>query len=64
MMKVMYDKYGNLYYVKEQKTKAEILAMHNTIADYEPGKMSKYESFDSMLPHLKESYHKEYDITD
>ena len=60
----MYDKFGNLCYVKETKTKAEIVSMHNEIADYEPGKMSKYESFDSMLPHLKDSYMKEYNITE
>ena len=58
------DKFGNLCYVKEQKSKDEILALHNKIADYEPGKMSKYNSFDDMLQHLKDSYHREYDITD
>ena len=63
-MKVMLDKSGNLFYVKEQKSKDEILALHNKIADYEPGKMSKYNSFHDLLHHLNDSYHRDYNITD
>jgi hypothetical protein len=63
-MKVMYDNHGNLCYVKETKTKEEIVSMHNILADYDTGKMRKYESFDSMLPHIKESYLRDYNIID
>jgi len=61
-MKVMYDNNGNLCYVKETKTKQEIVSMHNILAEYDTAKMSKYDSFDSMLPHIKESYLNEYNI--
>jgi len=64
MIHVKCDAQGRLVYYKDVKTKAEIVARHNELAEYEPGKMSKYDSFESMLPHLKQSYLDEYEIID